>query len=130
MTDILIHNPTITSILEAVRENRKGTDLTPLILLGEEAGLDLNQLVEAFNKEKITFLGAIFPGVIYQTSKYTDACVVKYLQTSDKPVVIPDISEYEGDWLKIPENHPYRPTVLMLVDGLASNIGQFLAYMH
>ena len=130
MTDSIIHNPTIFSILEAVKENTQGKELTPLILLGEEAGLDLDHLVQAFNEEEITFLGAIFPGVIYQTSKYTDACVIKYLQTSEKPIVIPDISKYEGDWLDIPENHPYRPTVLMLVDGLAANIGQFLAYMH
>ncbi|MEM6764925.1 MAG: FIST C-terminal domain-containing protein [Bacteroidota bacterium] len=130
MIDKIIHKPTASQIVSAAKKGIGQQKLTALILLGEEAEIEVEGLISGLNAEGVSFLGGIFPGVIYQTAKYTDACVIKFLNTVDTPTVIPDISKHEGDWLALPEGTTSRPTVLMLVDGLSPNIGQFLAYMH
>ncbi len=106
---------------------------TLLILIGEESELDYDAFLDDLNSLNISFMGGIFPGIIFGKNDHKDGAILKVLPTSTKPVLIKglenndfDISDLEK---KIQMKNP-NSTLFTLIDGLTSNVATYLQKLY
>jgi len=103
------------------------------IFLGEKNRPDVARLISGLNKERIDFIGGIFPGIIHGDKRYEEGAVMMTMPVLKKPFLIKGLDTEE---IELPdfgevfrEDLSTRYTAMILVDGLTSNIALFLAEM-
>ncbi|MCK4505107.1 MAG: FIST C-terminal domain-containing protein [Candidatus Aegiribacteria sp.] len=104
-----------------------------MILIGEDSIPDIEGLICDLNEKRIHFFGGIFPGVIHGESKSTKGAIIRTMPGIKKPAVV---SIKEPDCIKIPDfteslnlKSDKKYTAIILIDGMAPNIGLFLSEM-
>ncbi len=104
-----------------------------MILIAEDSIPDIEGLVCDLNEKGICFFGGIFPGVIHGESKSTKGAIIRKMPGIEKPAIV---CIKEPDALKIPDfsgvqniESGAKYTAIILIDGMAPNIGLFLSEM-
>jgi len=120
----------LASIISSIDKMNISSRDVLLILLAEKNKPDVNQLISELNKRKLNFFGGIFPGIIYDDSKFEEGLLIKILPGLGKPllikgldtknIVIPNLND---KMMNQPDKHY---TAIILVDGLAPHIALLL----
>lgn len=126
---------------EANRENIVGTvsqldvkkDEVVMILLGEENIPDIDGMISDLNEMGIHFFGGIFPGLIHGESEHSKGAVIRKMPGILEPVAIniknPDHIEIPDFTELLNSESRKKHTAIILIDGMAPNIGLFLSEM-
>ncbi len=127
---MLFRGLALKDLLSTVKGLNLKEDEALCLLIGEKAALDFESLIVGLNELKVTFWGAIFPGVIYDQRSYKDAIVLLRLPIKGKPLVITGL---DNSVLKMPPLHSQVEEInnnhclTVFVDGLTANIAGFLS---
>lgn len=128
-------------LTEANRENIVGAvsrldakdNEVVMILLGEKNIPDINGMISDLNEMGIHFFGGIFPGLIHGKSEHSKGAVIRKMPGIEKPAVI---NIENSDRIGIPDftellnsESGRKYTAIILLDGMAPNIGLFLSEM-
>lgn len=102
----------------------------PLITVGEQTDINLDELIQALDKLGVVFMGGVFPKVIHGTSILDQGIVVNTLNNLDSIFLIKNISSkaYTIPKIVFDENQNY--SLLTYVDGLTSNISHYLSELY
>lgn len=120
-------------IVSAVTKMEMKEGEVAAIFLGEKNRPDVERLISGLNKERIDFIGGIFPGIIHGDKRYEEGAVMMSMPVFKKPFLIRGLNTEEielpdfGELLT--EGSSIQYTAMILVDGLTSNIALFLAEM-
>ncbi|MCD4774436.1 MAG: FIST C-terminal domain-containing protein [Candidatus Aegiribacteria sp.] len=121
------------SIVEAVSRLDTKADEVVMILIGEDSIPDIDGLADDLNEKEICFFGGIFPGIIHGEMQFTKGAVIRKMPGIGRPAVV---SIKEPDFIKIPDFEGFQNiesgakyTTIILIDGMAPNIGLFLSKM-
>lgn len=121
----------IEAISGAIDNLHAGPGDVVLVLVGEENRPDLEGLVSALSRKKVSFLGGVFPGVIHGSRHHAEGAVLARLPAVGPPLVIQGL---DRESITLPvfsealtANSRSRYTAIILADGLAANIAAFLA---
>ncbi|AKL96293.1 FIST N domain/FIST C domain-contaiing protein [Clostridium aceticum] len=100
-----------------------------IIFIGEKYLIDITELIKKLNKYNIKFCGAVLPAVIYEEKKYEDGILIKILPILVSPLLItnPRDCVLNEEIVKELKKYSYKPTAIVLVDGLLPNISLFLS---
>ncbi len=121
----------ISAIKTYINNQDHDESTTYLILLAEKSAPDLNELVKELNALNISFIGGIFPSLISGKMHHDTGVILQTLSHIQKPVVIKDLkqSSLQLKKISIPKTED-KLTQLVLVDGIAGNISNFLFEMY
>ena len=124
-----VADPTVEHIAAAVRAVTESAGRTALVFLAETDAPALDALVEGLCATGRPFLGGLFPAVIHQADKHDRGAVVCVLPAKDAPCLIEKLSE---GGFTLPDRlvSSSAPSVLTIVDGLASRISGFLSELY
>lgn len=104
-------------------------DCVNLLLVGEEASLDVVKLIAAANEKGLEIAGGIFPMVIYENEHLNDGVILKKLETSTAPILIKDIGLGNTNF-ELPSLPSDSSSCVILLDGLMKNISGFLERIY
>jgi hypothetical protein len=128
---MFLADPTLETIVDAVKRTDPGKDEIVLILLAEDDHPDLPSLVEELSRLRIRFCGGIFPGILHGTAHSSRGALVLTLPSRHGPYLIRSLDSGPcemPDLYSIIADEPDRhQTAFILVDGLASGITSFLS---
>lgn len=122
----------INEIVSAISQMPKTEKDVVAIFVGEKDCPDLDLLIAKLNDLNIVFYGGIFPGIIYGTQQYDSGVVAMCLPGLGAPVVVTGLGAEVVDLPDFDERVTVTPeqcTAMILVDGLTSNISDFLGAM-
>ena len=128
-----LDSPSVDDIIDAISNLNLAADDVILIFVGEENRLDIDILIKRLSDINHSFIGGIFPSVIAAETHSTTGIILKTLPAATKPYLIQNIEqeiilpEFEVE-LELSEDHDL--TVLVLIDGLTSQISNFLAELY
>jgi len=105
-------------------------DNAALISVGENTVLDMEQLIIELNKNKVQFIGGIFPKVIHNNTVYDKGIVINTLKDIEELTIIKNISSGNHDIPKIEFEKDIDYSLITYVDGLTSNISLFLSNLY
>ena len=104
-----------------------------MILIGEDRIPDIEGVICELNNKGINFFGGIFPGVIHGESKSSKGAIIRKMPGIEKPAIV---NIKDPDSIKIPDFAGFhnmesgaKYTAIILIDGMAPNIGLFLSEM-
>lgn len=125
LTTKLLIKPSLHELAMAVSALNATASDAILVLVDEHSGLELQPLVDTLRDTGVHFFGGLFPGVIYGQTTVIGGVVLAKI-----PVLIPPFmvqsAALEGmpamDYATFPEGYG----VIVFVDGLTRNIGEFL----
>lgn len=122
----------LSGIMAGVEALRPGENEAVLLLFAEDKALDIPSLIEALNKQNITFFGGVFPGLIYGNQRKTGGCILKKFRFLIPPFCVSEIAD--GQMQDLPGFHASssieQSTAIILIDGLTSNIYGFLEKLN
>ncbi len=119
-------------IVEAVSQINVKDDETVCILIGEKAPLDVRRLIASLVKQKVSFWGGIFPGIIYDEKCFDQGALILKLPVLFKPLLITGLDrdrDFPGlpDFQNIINKLDQQYCALIFLDGLAKNNSGFLS---
>lgn len=125
LTTKLLIKPSLRELATAVRAlNATATDAV-LVLVDEHSGVELQSLVDTLRDTGVHFFGGLFPGVIYGGNTATGGVVLAKV-----PVLLPPFIVHSAALDGMPaidyDTLPIGHGVIVFVDGLTRNIGEFL----
>jgi len=97
-----------------------------LISIAEHTIINLEELVVVLNKYQIKFIGGFFPKVIHNNAVFDEGVVINTLQKTEKLGLIKNISTKEFTIPEFEFNTDKKYTFITYVDGLTSNISNYL----
>jgi hypothetical protein len=101
-----------------------------LIFVAEETVLDINELINTLNENNITFIGGVFPKVIYGSEVYEKGIVVSTIINLESLQVVEHISKKSFDIPIFNFQKGQKYSLLTLVDGLTDNISYYLEKLY
>lgn len=128
-----LESQSVEEVLSAIATLDITQDEVILILMGEENRLDINALIQQLSERQYTFIGGIFPAVIAGETHSPAGIILKTLPAATPPYLIRDLDqtidlpEFEAE-VALSEDHPL--TALVFIDGLTSQISNFLAELY
>ena len=99
------------------------------IMLGEESSKEVPKIIATLNKAEISFIGGIFPGIIYDEQRYEKGAIVARLPVIGKPQLVTGLDSADfrlPDLKNITDGFDKKYTAMILADGLTGNIDVFL----
>jgi hypothetical protein len=128
---MFLADPTVETVVDAVKRIEPVDDEIVLILFGEDDHPDIPSLIEELNRNRIRFCGGIFPGIVHGTAYSSRGALILTLPSRHGPFLIPDLdTRADGipDLYSIIANEPDRhQTAIIFLDGLAAGITSFLS---
>ena len=121
----------ILEIKTYIKGQNHDESTTFLLLLAEKTTPDLGELVKELNSLNISFIGGIFPSLISGEIHHETGAIIQSFSHVQKPVVIRDLVQplSQIKTISIPKTDD-KFTQLVLVDGIASHISNFLFEMY
>jgi hypothetical protein len=121
----------ISEIKTYVKSQNHDESTTFLLLLAEKTAPDLGELVKELNSLNISFIGGIFPSLISGEIHHETGVIIQSLSHEQKPVIIKDLEQplTQIKTISIPKRDD-KLTQLVLVDGIASHVSNFLFEMY
>ncbi|MGB9867372.1 MAG: FIST signal transduction protein [Bacillota bacterium] len=104
--------------LEQLFERFRGTQQALMVLVGEKAPVDLDELCAAATKSEAEVFGGIFPGVIFGGKCSSSGIVVASLRAPVRVITVPNLEK--------PPQLELQGTAVILLDGMATSISSFL----
>ena len=103
---------------------------TAIIYLAEHSEVNVQELIEYLNKKNISFLGGIFPKIIYKDELLDKGMVVDVLSNVESIQLIKNISKkrYEIEDFDFEKGQHY--SIITLVDGLTTHISDYLEKLY
>ncbi|MDA7502194.1 FIST C-terminal domain-containing protein [Chitinophagales bacterium] len=125
-----IQEGTIRSAQEAIATINPTKNEAVFCFVGEKHSMDLPEMVNTLQREDGPVIGAVFPSVIGGGTKSESGMVLKKETLAGTPVLIREMSSVNSidhcdfsDWENV-------ETVMILLDGLSTNIGQLLSLVY
>jgi hypothetical protein len=122
------------AVVAAVEAAAAGTDEMVAVLVAESGAPDLQALVEALGRTRLSFFGGLFPSLIDGSQRRETGALVFALPKLTEPLLIRAL---DTDRFAIPDALPFvqwhrgsKPTAVVLVDGLSPNISHFLRAIY
>lgn len=128
-----IKNEQLLEIKNIVSNLKIKNEETLLIMIGEESKLDYDAFLEDLNTLNISFIGGIFPGIIFGKNDYKDGAILKVLPTSTKPVLVKGLENNDFNIAHLEEKIQMKnpnSTLFTLIDGLTSNVATYLQKLY
>ncbi|MFW6026482.1 MAG: FIST signal transduction protein [Candidatus Woesearchaeota archaeon] len=103
-----------------------------LVLIGEKAVLNYQEIKKLLNKNDINFFGGIFPWIIFKDHKSNQGILFIKLPVIMEPVILPSINKLSlysdnlKNMKKIISEQDNPKTALILADARTSNLASFL----
>lgn len=126
-------SPSINGILTAIDQLKPQENEVVLLLIGEAAPIDIDQLIDQLKITDYTFVGGIFPAVISAETHSDAGVILKTLPTATPPYLMQDLDQ----GIHLPDfdeelalSEETQLTALVWIDGLTSQISNFLAEMY
>lgn len=126
-------SPSVDKILATAEAMAPQPDEVLLLLLGEASPIDIDDLVEQLGKTPYSFVGGIFPSVISAESHSQAGVVMETLPALNQTYLIHDLNQ----GVNLPDfeavldaSEDIQLTALILIDGLTSEISEFLAELY
>ncbi|MEM9340589.1 MAG: FIST C-terminal domain-containing protein [Bacteroidota bacterium] len=98
------------------------------LMIAEHSNISITELIDQSNKRGYTIAGGIFPMVIYDQQSYEKGIVLKTIQTTQAPILVPDIGSVSREDLPIIDEKD-RSCIIFL-DGLSDTIPSFLDHIY
>lgn len=116
-------------IIEIIGKLKPDKKDTLFIMLAEKNNTDLELLVELLNNKNYIFFGGIFPGLIYANKKYETGAIISKIELASKPYLVEGLNNNN---IILPSFNEFKDTTspltaIVLVDGLTSNISNFIS---
>ncbi|MBT8271768.1 MAG: FIST C-terminal domain-containing protein [Bacteroidia bacterium] len=105
-------------------------DNVALLSVAEDSEIDFDQLIRELNHNGTQFVGGVFPKVIHENQVYDDGVVINTLFDVVNISMIKNISKKEIAIPQIEFSPDIEYTVLTYVDGLTSNISNYLSALY
>jgi len=96
-----------------------------MVLVGQSCTMKLTEIVASIKETGINFFGGIFPGLIYGKTQSETGIILVKLDVLSPPVMVSTQGTADFSSLTFP-SFKRRRTMLTLVDGLTTGIGEFL----
>jgi len=91
----------------------------------------MEPLFEALNALDIAFFGGIFPGIISGNQRFEEGVIIKVWNDATQPFLIKGLDEKGWDFpYLLPHIQSGKTLMLTLVDGLTTNIADFLISLY
>lgn len=129
---MLLKNAHTESLAQGLAALNIGVGETVMVLLAERSATDVEAIIGFFNERRIPFFGGLFPGLVHGTERLEEGCILKKFKTALPPVLVKNLSgqNLEGlDQVHIPDT-ANKMTIIVLLDGLASNVNHFLESLN
>lgn len=104
-------------------------DKVNILLVAEQTGLDIHQLIHEANLEGLTIAGGIFPMVLHEDSYHEQGVIVKYIDSAHKPAMVRDVQS-EDLYDYFPSASAETHTCILLMDGLMPNTSVLLDQLY
>lgn len=101
-----------------------------LISIGEKTEINVHELINELNTQKIDFIGGIFPKIIHNNSVYDEGIVINTLKNIDHISLIPNVSSGKFTIPKVVFEPNSNYSLITYVDGLTSNISTLLNNLY
>lgn len=126
-----INSTDVNEIVSAIVALPKSEQDVVAIFVGEKDHPDLSQLVAQLNAQDLVFFGGLFPGILAGTHQYESGVVALVLPCLAAPFVVANLNADAIDIPQIDDDFLLgQSTAMILVDGLASHIAEFLGEMY
>ena len=128
---MFISNTTTKHLISVISEMQFKENEACVLLFGEDSKINIEQLIYQLNEAGITFFGGVFPGIIHGETNYKVGCIIKKLPIHAKPIMVHGLNTKDiqvPNFLK--EDSPDKLTLLTFVDGLTSNISNYLKNLY
>ncbi len=123
-----LENPSLKNILNSLENQTSSVNSLAFILIGENAKIPLNELVESLNLKNIRFAGGVFPQIIHNEKTSTTGVVIKWISNDsisiyfDSPEIFSrQISEFDSSVFS---------TAYVLISGFCSNSSEHLRSLY
>lgn len=115
-----------------INQASKDKSSTWLLMFGESELPDIHSVINILNSHEISFLGGIFPGVIFQEQKYDSGLVAEQLPANVELLLVDGLESPEFGISLLPKvmTSEEAYSALVLVDGLTANIASFLRRLY
>jgi len=98
-------------------------------MITEHTLFDYNQLSEALNSKNYHFFGGIFPAILHGAKKFEQGIIIKKVSIANAPIIVKGLDGEQFNFDAINKvSSPFK-SILILVDGLTTNISSFLSEM-
>ncbi len=103
-----------------------------MIYVAEGSNTDVTRLIALLNEDKVPFFGAVFPRLIFGNENMQTGVLLVKVRSEYPPVLVKDVKDKSYD---LTENKGIagwseEGTLMVLVDGLTSNVGHFLKAVY
>jgi len=123
-------SPSIQDLHDAASRLEPGQ--FPVLLIGEHDPLSAEELCAAFRASGQAFIGGIFPRIIYGEQTFDTGALLMSVPSKSQPHVVTNLHQPGWDQEQLPSLLAGRPleSVLIFIDGLTPEIGDFLAVLY
>lgn len=125
-------NPTITEVVNHLKETTNDTNEAYMLLLAEGELIDIEGLIKAFNEHKIVFFGGIFPQIIYDKQHFKTGLITTKLTLTQKPIIIEGFDTGEIIIPQLNDEKLDSKTIsfITFVDGLSTYISKYISCLY
>ncbi|NOX36080.1 MAG: histidine kinase [Calditrichaeota bacterium] len=130
---MLVTTNAVKDVLAAVEQLSPTAQDTLLFLIAEDQPPDISRLIRQLNRRKLSFMGGIFPGIIYNHRHYKSGTLITKFPTSTPPIQLPlNFSPHQSpEWQQVLKQLTESShSCIMLVDGLSAHIRHFLKTIY
>ncbi|MCK9419230.1 MAG: FIST C-terminal domain-containing protein [Nitrospirae bacterium] len=124
-----LERPDSRQMIESIRTMEKKVGDVLFIMLGENAKVDVQEVISALNRDNSVFFGGVFPAIISGDQRNEEGAIITTLPSLTRPLLITGLSSGQvkfPDFMEISGALDKQYTALVFVDGLAANISLFL----
>ncbi len=126
---MIFTNPNPKEIAAAMQQ-KATPDALFVVMVAENTGVDIDELMTALNETSCQYIGGLFPKLIFDDALIDQGVVVTQLQGLQKIHIARGLAAGSYDLEKHPVALGSDYCVFTLVDGLASGISGFLSELY
>jgi hypothetical protein len=120
-----------TSPLKIVSEIKNHIDdNAALISVGEKTNINITKLISALVENEVEFIGGIFPKILHDNTISDEGIVINTLKNIELLTIITNISTGEFNIPKVDFDKNKDYSLVTYVDGLTSNISNYLNALY
>jgi len=127
---MFITQPTPALLLETAQQIASNPSELTLLMVAEGSQLDIEEVIDLFKQQGKTLMGGIFPKVISEGTQQNEGVLVKSFPTHGSPILVRDLANSREQLTAYQVATAAPTTAITFVDGLTSDISNFLFDLH